>query len=53
MDFHHSGTGIGIGKVSEKEDTLDVALSLIVKNIDFTITEEEYDELISLLGGGS
>lgn len=52
MDFHHSGTGIGIGKVSEKEDTLDVALSLIVKNIDFTITEEEYDELISLLGGG-
>ena len=51
MDFHHSGTGIGIGKVSEKEDTLDVALSLIVKNIDFTITEEEYDELISLLGG--
>lgn len=51
MDFHHSGTGIGIGKVSEKENTLDVALSLIVKNIDFTITEEEYDELISLLGG--
>lgn len=51
VDFHRSGTGIAIGKVSEKEDTLDVQLDLIVKGIDMTITQDEYDELISLLGG--
>lgn len=31
IDFHSSGTGIGIGKVSDKTNTLDVGLDLIVK----------------------
>ena len=32
MDFHHSGTGMSIGKVAELENRLDVGLTVILRN---------------------
>lgn len=56
LSFMDDIKGAGIGKVAEKENTLQVAFDteilggLTVANVDMTITEAEYDELIALLG---
>lgn len=49
VDYHSSGTGIAFGKVAEKQNTADFDMTLIIKNVDHTITEAEYNTLMGLL----
>lgn len=56
LSFMDSIRGAAIGKVAEKEDTLEIKFKtempgLTVKNVDMTITDAEYTELVNLLGG--
>ena len=51
VDHHSSGTGISFGKVAEKAHTMDVALDLLVKGVDHTIEETDFDEQIEMVEG--
>ena len=42
MDFHSSGTGMGIGKVSEKPNTLEIALDVEFKGNIFGVFDRIY-----------
>lgn len=45
----YGGDGLAMGKIAEQEG-LDIAFDTHIKNIDFTIEEDEYDALLNSLG---
>lgn len=56
IDFHHSGRGMAVGKVSEQANLFDVNLEtkfrqgIKVGDIDYTISQSEFETLAQLIG---
>lgn len=56
VDYHNSGRGLAIGKVAEQADLADVNLEvklrkgLSVGDIDYTISDAEFEKMMQLLG---
>ena len=56
IDFHNSGRGMAIGKVSEQANLFDVNLQtkfrqgIKIGDIDYTISQSEYEILAQLIG---
>ena len=56
IDFHNSGRGMAVGKVSEQANLFDVNLEtkfrqgIKVGDIDYTISQSEFETLTQLIG---
>lgn len=53
MHFAADGTAMGIGKIEERSDALDVGWDLWVKDVDMTIQDNEYTQLAPTPASGT